>query len=159
MKKIIIVLTVITSIISGWALNDFVRYIQRDDTLFVVDEDTLFKQYGSEWLGEPGIYQFGERVKLKEVNGEAKYINNEKTMAISAGSIQIIEKGFKDIFYDNENEIEYVDRMSDGGYENVGLVVDEIDCVQFRKLKELTDQVHNSFMMRNHENGIELWFF
>ena len=80
-------------------------------------------------------------------------------MAISTGSIQIIEKGFKDIFYENENEIEYVDRMSDGGYENVGLVVDEIDCVQFRQLKELTDQVHNSFMMRNHENGIELWFF
>ena len=78
-------------------------------------------------------------------------------MAISARSVEIIEKGFKNIF--GGTEIKYTDRKDDGGYENIGLIVTEIDSWQFKRLKELTDQVSNSFTMIHRADGIKLWFF
>lgn len=78
-------------------------------------------------------------------------------MAISERTVKVIEEGFKKIFSDTQ--IDYTDRKDDGGYENVSVIVHGVDSWQFKRLKELTDKVSNSFTMMHQAEGIKLWFF
>lgn len=71
MKKILIVPFVIIGFLSGWFLNDIYRkYEELNATVLVVEENTIFRQFGVQWVGEPGLYHKGERVTMKEVDGD-----------------------------------------------------------------------------------------
>lgn len=78
-------------------------------------------------------------------------------MAINARCAKIICDGFKEIF--NVYNPDMLDTKDDSGYECIGILVDKINSTQFKKLKNLTNEVPNSITIEALEGRLHIIFF
>jgi hypothetical protein len=58
-----------------------------------------------------------------------------------------------------EGAIKTIDPKGDGGFEEVTCLVERIPSAQFGDLKDLTDQIPNSFGIKPQDGMLLLYFF